>query len=191
MKLVQFLFNFVQKYLNMKNILFFLLLFSSTTFAQVNKEPTTLKGSSDLFIQQISNLTLEGAFELNRLATKTADSLGKKVTIAILDAAGNILMITRGEGVGPHNTEAARRKAYTALSTKTGTLELMRNAAASNDAKNLNTLPELLLLSGGIPIWYQGNIIGSIGIAGGGSAENDDLIAKSVAIPQLKITTSK
>ena len=189
--MAQFLFNFAEINLNMKNILFLLLLLSSTSFAQANKEVPSLKGSSGTFVKSIDNLTLEGAFELNRRATATADSLGKKVTIVVLDAAGNILMTTRGEGVGPHNTEAARRKAFTALSTKTGTLELMRNAAGSNDSKNLNTLPELLLLSGGMPVWYKGNVIGSIGIAGGGSAENDDLIAKSVAMPQLGMTTSK
>ncbi len=175
----------------MKNILFFLLFFSSASFAQANKAVTDSRGNPDKFVKSINNLTLEGAFELNRRASNTADSLNKKVTIAILDVSGEIIMITRGDGVGPHNTEAARRKAYTALSTKTGTLELMRNAAANNDAKNLNTLPELLLLSGGMPVWYKGNIIGSIGIAGGGSAENDDFIAKSVSIPPSGITTSK
>lgn len=185
------MFNFVPKYLNMKNLLFALLLISTSSFAQANKAVQPTKQSIDSYVKPINNLTLEAAFELNKRATMTADSLHKKVTIAILDASGEILMITRGENVGPHNTEAARRKAYTALSTKTGTLELMRNAAGNTDSKNLNTLPELLLLSGGIPLWYQGNVIGSIGIAGGGSAENDDLIAKSVSISQLGITTSK
>lgn len=175
----------------MKNIFLLLLLLSSTSFAQTNKEATSLKGTPGSFVKSIDNLTLEGAFELNRRATATADSLGKKVTIVVLDGAGNILMTTRGEGVGPHNTEAARRKAFTALSTKMGTLDLMRSAAANNDSRNLNTLPELLLLSGGMPVWYKGHVIGSIGIAGGGSAESDDLIAKSVAIPKIGITTSK
>lgn len=175
----------------MKNILFLLLFLSSTSYAQANKEVTSLEGDPELFVRSIDNLTLEGAFELNRRATATADSLGKKVTIVILDGAGNIIMVTRGENVGPHNTEAARRKAYTSLSTKTGTLDLMRTAALNNDSKNLNTLPELLLLSGGVPLWYKGNVIGSIGIAGGGSAENDDFIARSVAILLIGITTSK
>ncbi len=175
----------------MKNLLFVLFLFSFFSFAQSNSVVKSTNQPVETYVKAVDNLTLKAAFELNRRATMTADSLHKKVTIAILDASGEILMITRGENVGPHNTEAARRKAYTALSTKTGTLELMRIAAMNNDSKNLNTLPELLLLSGGIPIWYKGNVIGSIGIAGGGSAENDDLIAKSVSIPQIGITISK
>jgi len=115
----------------------------------------------------------------------------KSVSIAILDASGTTVMLLRGNGVGPHNTEASRRKAYTALSTKTPTLVLMRNAEKNPDTKNLNTLPELLLLSGGVPVWYQNNIIGSVGVSGGGSPENDDLIAKSATITELNITTSK
>ena len=98
-------------------------------------------------------------------------------------------MITRGEEVGPHNTEAARRKAYTALSTKTATLLLSRNVRNNPDTQNLATLPELLLLAGGYPLWRNGQVIGSIGIAGGGSPENDDFIAKSGALPSAQINT--
>jgi uncharacterized protein GlcG (DUF336 family) len=119
-----------------------------------------------------------------------AQELGKTVSIAVLDASGNIILLIRGDQVGVHNTEAARRKAYTALSTKTSTLELLQKARNNPLTENLNTLPELLLLSGGSPIWYNGNVVGSIGVAGGGSAENDDLIAKSATIPQNGITTS-
>src|SRR5690606_26180874 len=108
-----------------------------------------------------------------------------------LDASGTVVLLLRGDGVGPHNTEAARRKAYTALSTKTATLSLLRISAANPDTHNLNTLPELLLLSGGAPLWYRGNVIGGIGVAGGGSAENDDIIARAAAIPEQGILTSK
>lgn len=47
---------------------------------------------------------------------------------------------------------------------------------------NLANLPELLLLGGGVPIYHNGKIIGAIGIAGGGSPENDDLIGKAARI---------
>lgn len=147
--------------------------------------------SATKYIVAIPNLTLDAAFELQSQAAILAVKYDKQVSVAILDASGTPLLITRGAGVGPHNTEAARRKAYTALSTKTPILELMRNAAKSTDAQNLNSLPELLLLSGGAPIYYQNQIIGSIGITGGGSAENDDTIAQSVAIPAAGISARK
>ncbi len=141
------------------------------------------------FTKTVTQLTLKAAVAITENARTAATGLQKNVTIAILDHSGQILMITRGEKVGPHNTEAARRKAYTALSTKTPTLLLSRNARNTPDTLNLATLPELLLLAGGYPLWYNGQVIGSIGIAGGGSPENDDFIAKSGAIPSAQITT--
>ena len=158
-----------------------------STFAQAKE-----KNKMELaFINQSPQLTQDGAFELVSRVRAAASKIEKVVTIAILDSSGQIIIITRGDGVGPHNTEAARRKAFTALSTKTATLQLLRNAEKNADSKNLNTLPELLLLSGGAPLYHIGEVIGSIGIAGGGSAENDDIIAKAATIPEAGITTTK
>lgn len=88
------------------------------------------------------------------------------------------LLLLKENQVGPHNTEASRRKAFTSFSTKNASWDLMNNAANSKDAQNLNTLPELLLLGGGMPIWKDGELVGSLGISGGGSGENDHNIAK-------------
>ena len=173
----------------MKRLLIFILFISfvGNGFAQkIQSAPSVLK-----YVVSVNNLTLDAAFELQKQASEFASKLDKHVSIAILDASGTPILMTRGAGVGPHNTEAARRKAFTALSTKTPTLQLMRSAAKSLDSQNLNSLPELLLLSGGAPIYYQNNIIGSIGIAGGGSAENDDQIAQCVNIPDAGISTKQ
>lgn len=169
----------------MKKIFVLALFVSAFSFGQ------TQSNSVSKYVVTIPNLTLEAAIELQNQAATLAAKYDKQVSVAVLDASGTPLLITRGAGVGSHNTEAARRKAFTALSTKTPTLELMRNAAKSTDAQNLNSLPELLLLSGGAPIYYQNQIIGSIGVAGGGSAENDDNIAQSVAIPTAGISARK
>lgn len=156
-----------------------------------NKPDSKKQFAVNTYVKSVNNLTLDAAFELTKRVNEAATKLNKKITIAILDASGTPFIIVRGDEVGPHNTEAARRKAYTALSTKTATLALLRNAEGNQDSKNLNTLPELLLLSGGSPIWYKNNIIGSIGVAGGGSAENDDLLAKAAEITEVRITTTK
>lgn len=155
----------------------------STDFTNLNAKT---EGS---YTTQSVQITLKTAFQITEQTREAAKTLGKNVTIAVLDASGQIIILTRGDEVGPHNTEAARRKAYTALSTKTPTLLLSRNARLNPDIQNLATLPELLLLGGGHPLWYNGKVIGSIGIAGGGSPENDDLIAKSGAIATEQITT--
>lgn len=169
----------------MKFIAFFIFLYSIFGYGQTEN----LNDLQSKYVVSVPTLTLEAAFVLQQQASAKATEFDKNVSIAVLDAAGIPILITRGSGVGPHNTEAARRKAYTALSTKTATLDLLRNASKNPDSQNLNSLPELLLLSGGSPIYFKNQIIGSIGVAGGGSAENDDKIAKSVGIQALGIST--
>ncbi|CAM3966564.1 heme-binding protein [Flavobacterium sinopsychrotolerans] len=175
----------------MKILFIFLTLIPIVSNAQKNTEIKEVLLEKNSYIKTIDNLTLDAAYILTKRATEKATALGKKVTIAILDASGNIILLVRADGVGIHNTEAARRKAYTALSTRTPTLELLRNAEINPDTRNLNTIPELLLLSGGSPIWYKGNVVGSIGVAGGGGPDNDDLIAKSAILNEIGITTTK
>ena len=130
------------------------------------------------YVEQSTSLNQEGALRLANEANLEAKKLDKKVSIAVLNNSGVVLLLLKGDNVGPHNTEASRRKAYTSFSTKNASWDLMNNAAKSKDAQNLNTLPELLLLGGGMPIFKEGQLIGSIGISGGGSGENDHNIAK-------------
>lgn len=49
----------------------------------------------------------------------------------------------------------------------------MRHAQKNPDAQNLNTLDELLLLGGGVPVVYKNQLIGAVGVAGSGSSEQD------------------
>lgn len=154
-----------------------LLIFSFPSFGQSYSTKST-------------DLNQFGALELAKQANLEAHKLGKNVSIAVLNSTGTVILLIKGDNVGPHNTEASRRKAYTALSTKTPSLELMKKAENSLDSKNLNTLPELLLLGGGVPIWKDGELIGSIGVSGGGGSENDHNIAVK-AIQNLNFKTNQ
>ena len=175
----------------MKTPFLLLLLSSYIVFGQNKTGQITVHSPIDQYVKPVNNLSTEAALELASRITQAASTKDRNVSIALLDASGTPILMLRGNGVGPHNTEASRRKAYTALSTKTPTLLLLRNAEQNADTRNLNTLPELLLLSGGVPIWYKGDIIGSVGVSGGGSPENDDWIARAASIPEIGITTSK
>lgn len=129
------------------------------------------------YVEKVTTLNQAGALKLTEQANYEAKKLDKNVSVAVLNSSGVVLLLLKGDTVGPHNTEASRRKAYTALSTKTPSYILMKNAANTEDARNLNTLPELLLLGGGSPVFQDGELIGSIGVSGGGSGENDHKIA--------------
>jgi uncharacterized protein GlcG (DUF336 family) len=138
-------------------------------------------------LRQVPELTLAAA---NRLATGAVDICGRQgraIVVAVLDRSGNLVALQRADGVGPHNIEASRRKAYTAASTHKATLDLARQAQAHPDARNLATLPELLLLGGGVPLTAGGQLVGAIGVAGGGGAANDHACAEGAlrALPEL------
>jgi uncharacterized protein GlcG (DUF336 family) len=171
------------------NLLLLTYLIPVTLIAQAVNPGKEISTQTTRYLTPTHQLTLDAAVALANQARACASHLGKSVTISILDAAGQVILMSRQENVGPHNTEAARRKAYTSVSTKTPTLVLSRNARSNPDTENLAHLPELLLLGGGCPLWFEGKLIGAIGVAGGGSPENDDLIAKSAGISEAGIFT--
>jgi uncharacterized protein GlcG (DUF336 family) len=101
------------------------------------------------------DLDLEAANSLAGAAIAACRAQGRAIVVSVVDRGGNLVDVQRSDGVGPHNTEASRKKAFTALSTRSSTLDLARNAAAEPDARNLASLPELLLLGGGVPLRVQ------------------------------------
>ncbi|WP_159478671.1 heme-binding protein [Dyadobacter sp. 3J3] len=164
-------------------------LLPNVLIAQTVNSGKEVSAQTTPYLRSSYQLTLDAAMALAKQARVCASDMGKSVTISILDAAGQVILISRHENVGPHNTEASRRKAYTSVSTRTPTLGLSRSARSNPDTENLASLPELLLLGGGCPLWFEGKLIGAIGVAGGGSPENDDLIAKSAGIQEAGIFT--
>ena len=109
--------------------------------------------------------------------------------LTILDRGGNLLLSLRADGVGPHNSDASQRKAYTALSTKTATRLFAERARNNPEATNLNSLPHLLLLGGGVPLFAGAELVGALGIAGAGGAAQEEACAVQAAEQiGLKIT---
>lgn len=136
------------------------------------------------------HITLEGAILLAERARQYAKTLQKNIAVAVVDGGGNTILIHQGNGVGPHNAEAARKKAFTSLSTKTSTLVLERTSKLNPDTENLRTVTALLLLGGGVPLYDGNELIGALGIAGGGGPLDDDRIARK-AISALFSTEIK
>lgn len=124
----------------------------------------------------VMSLTL--ANQLNQQVMQQCTQDAKPAAVVVLDQGGNVLSSQRHESVGIHNLIAAQRKAFTAYSTKSNTLDFMRNAQKNPDAQNLNSLPELLLLGGGVPVIYQGQLLGAVGVAGAGGSVQDHQCAQ-------------
>ncbi len=140
-------------------------------------------------VVQRYDVSLAMANDLLNTALAACHADGRTGVAAIVDRGGNLVALQRDDNVGPHNISAAQRKAFTALSTKTPTRLLAERARRTPDAENLNTLGELLLLGGGVPLMFEGQVIGAIGVAGAGGAANDEgcaLAAINKILPTVK-----
>lgn len=135
------------------------------------------------------NVTLSMANQLVQATLAACHAEGRTGVAAVVDRGGHLVALQRDDNVGPHNTLAAQRKAFTALSTKTATGLLAEWSRSNPDAANLNTVAELLLLGGGVPLKVGDQVIGAIGVAGAGGAQFDEGCAQqaiSHVLPTLK-----
>jgi uncharacterized protein GlcG (DUF336 family) len=123
-------------------------------------------------------MDLKIANQLANNVMQACTDMAKPAAVVILDQGGNVLASQRHENVGIHNLIAAERKAFTAYSTKITTLQFMRNAQKNSDSQNLTSLPELLLLGGGVPVFYKHQLLGSVGVADAGGSLQDDQCAQ-------------
>ena len=124
-------------------------------------------------------VSLAMAKALADAALASCRAVDRDAVVAIVDRGGNLVVLQRGDQVGPHNTRAAERKAFTALSTKTSTASLAERAASDPGSRNLTSVAELLLLGGGMPIRHGEETIGGIGVAGSGGSASDDHCARA------------
>ena len=125
-------------------------------------------------VLQQPNVSLALANELINATLAACHADGRSAVAVVVDRGGNLVAVQRDDSVGPHNTEAAVRKAFTALSTKTPTRQLAANARANPESQNLNTVDSLLLIGGGVPLRMGADVIGAIGVGGAGGAAQDE-----------------
>lgn len=126
---------------------------------------------------QQSNMSLNLANALVNATMSACHAQGRSAVVAVIDRGGHVLSLQRDDGVGPHNTDAAIKKAFTALSTKTPSRIFAENARKNPDSSNLNTINSLLLIGGGVPVKVGDEVIGAIGVGGAGGSVIDESCA--------------
>ncbi|WP_028456333.1 GlcG/HbpS family heme-binding protein [Chitinilyticum litopenaei] len=145
-------------------------LIACAAFASVNA------AASEQILQQ-KNMSLALANQLINATLAACHAENRSAVVTVVDRGGNLLAVQRDDQVGPHNTEAAQRKAFTALSTRTPTRLLAERARSTPDSINLATVDSLLLIGGGVPVFSGKDIIGAIGVGGAGGAVQDESCA--------------
>jgi len=136
-----------------------------------------------IYILVISALLTSNAFAIQllpkkyKLTASFSESIAKSalaeckkskvnISISVVNDQGRLMYFYRGDDTGSNTVRTSYRKAYTSATLKMPTSALS-NIVESKGFSQLGKMEEdILLLTGGLPIFYQGEIVGAIGLSG-------------------------
>jgi glc operon protein GlcG len=118
-------------------------------------------------------LTLEGARLVAAAAAADANKRGVGVVIAVVDDGGHLLLLERLDNTQVASVEVGIGKARTAAIFRRPTKEFEDGIAKGRTASLV--IPGATPLQGGIPILYEGRVIGAIGVSGDTPAADEEI----------------
>lgn len=123
-------------------------------------------------------LTAEGAQRALAAAAAEATRQRWAVSIAVVDAAGELLAFTRLDGAAVSTVENARGKARTAARWRRPTR--MLDSAIGGGRVQILGFDGITPIEGGVPIVVEGAVVGAVGVSGVTSAQ-DAVVAQAGA----------
>ena len=124
------------------------------------------------------NLSLAMAKTIAEAALAECQGKGFHTAVAVVDRAGQVLVILRDEQGTPQQAEMARRKAFTARMFRTSTLEFQKRTASDPSLLPQRDVADILALGGGVPIQVGDDIVGGVG-SSGSNQNTDDACARA------------
>ena len=122
-------------------------------------------------------LTPETALKAAQAALKSCRDRGFQATVAVVDRAGVLQVLLRDRFAGPHTTDMAAAKAYTAASFRTNTTALAEATQPGRPASGIRNRPGVAAVGGGLMIEAGGALLGAIGVSGAPGGREDDACA--------------
>ncbi len=116
----------------------------------------------------------ESAFHAARAAVAHAEALGVHIHVAVVDRAGLPLAYLRMNGAFLHSESIAQDKAYTAASFGFPTRQWLEVLGDNPRLQiGLPARERLVVIGGGLPILFNGECIGGIGVSGASEAQDE------------------
>jgi len=130
------------------------------------------------------SIPLEWAQTAATVASQTCADMGFATTVTVVDQRAQPRVQLMREGAFPHTIHTSSRKAITAASRREATSVIEAENEHEPTLGAVFNEIGLITLSGGIPILYEGAVIGGIGIAGSpgedaNGKEFDDICAEA------------
>lgn len=133
-------------------------------------------------------LSPEIALDLARAALAECRQRGYQVAVAVVDRFGVTQVVLRDRFAGPHTPATATGKAWTAVSFRTNTTDLVALTQPGTPQAGVRDLAGVVVLGGGMMVQAGGSLLGAIGVSGAPGGEADDACAKAgIASIQDKI----
>ncbi|QAX30916.1 heme-binding protein [Leisingera sp. NJS204] len=111
-------------------------------------------------------LTTEIAEAIAKEALADCRAKETSVSVSVVNDQGRLLYFFRGEGTGANTIHTSFRKAYTSASLKIPTSVLNMAPQADGFSQLGKMEDDILLLTGGLPLFHEGSLIGAIGLSG-------------------------
>lgn len=138
----------------------------------------TVAATQGLVTQKALSLGL--ARTIAEAALTECKSKGFATSVAVVDRAGQVLVLLRDENASAQTAEMSRRKAYTARMFRTSTMEFQKRTADPLYAAQRD-VADILALGGGVPIQIGEDVIGGVGSSGSSQVQDDACARAGVA----------
>jgi uncharacterized protein GlcG (DUF336 family) len=125
------------------------------------------------------SLAPEVALELARAALGACRERGFQVAVAVVDRFGVTQVLLRDRFAGAHTVPTATGKAWTAVSFRTNTSELVAMTQPGMPQAGVRALPGVVALGGGLMVEAGGSLVGGVGVSGAPRGDADDACAKA------------
>lgn len=126
-------------------------------------------------------LTIDDAKNMMTVCEAEAKKNGWAVTIAIVDEAGYLLNLVRLDGTGPMTAEVALGKARTAALTRRPSQFWEERV---KERPSFLKFPEILPITGGVPIMVGTDCVGAIGVSGVQSHQDEQIALAGAKVVQ-------
>jgi uncharacterized protein GlcG (DUF336 family) len=123
-------------------------------------------------------LTLEAAMKIAAAAEAEATKNNWNVSIAIVDEGGHLVLLHKRDNTQYGSIDISIQKAQTAAGFKRAT-KVFEDAIAGGRTAILG-IEQVLPLEGGVPLVFNGQIVGAIGVSGV-TSQQDGVVAKAGA----------
>lgn len=125
------------------------------------------------------NISASLAAEAAAAAVEACTGRGFRVSAAVVDRSGVLKALLRADGAGPHTVVSARAKAYTAVSMRANTSQILETVRTNPGAARLVDIEGFLIVGGGMPIRIGDEVVGAIGVGGAPGGHLDDQCAEA------------